>query len=118
MARFPFIPKTNKYHNKKTEIDGIVFDSKKEADYYCELKLLQRAGLIVGFDRQVKFVLQPGFKRDGVTYREISYKADFYVAYKDGHFEAVDVKGYKTDVYELKKKLLLYRYPELIFREV
>ena len=95
-----------------------MFDSKKEADYYCELKLLKRAGLILGFDRQVKFVLQPSFKRDGKTYREISYIADFYIAYKDGHFEAVDVKGYKTDVYELKKKLLLYRYPELIFREV
>lgn len=108
----------NKYHNKRPEVDGIKFDSNKEANYYCELKLMQRAKLIAGFDRQVKFELLPGFSRGGKKYQPITYIADFYIQYPDGHYEVVDVKGYKTQVYLLKKKMLLYRYPDIIFREV
>ena len=50
----------NKYYSQKTWIDGICFDSKKEADYYCQLKLLTRAGEIKGFCRQARFVVTEG----------------------------------------------------------
>ena len=44
--------------------------------------------------------------------------ADFVVTYSDGHVEVIDVKGVRTDVYKLKRKMLLFKYPDLIFREV
>ena len=108
----------NKWKNKPTTIDGITFDSKKEAEYYCELKLLKRAGLVKDFEMQVPYQLQPGYKRDGRAVRAITYVADFRITYPDGHVEVVDVKGAKTEVYKIKKKILLYLHPELIFREV
>lgn len=107
-----------KYHNKKVIIDGIAFDSKKEANYYCELKILKMAGKVKDFELQVPFELQPKFKYDGKTTRAIKYIADFVVKYADGHVEVVDVKGMRLDVYKLKRKLLLYKYPEIIFKEV
>ena len=54
----------SKYHNKKVMIDGIKFDSKKEANRYQELKLMQRAGIISDLQRQVKYVLIPSQKGD------------------------------------------------------
>lgn len=56
-----------KYHNKKVECDGIIFDSTKEKNYYCELKVLRRAGEVIDFERQVTFELQPKFKHAGKT---------------------------------------------------
>lgn len=67
----------NKYYNKPTVIDGIKFDSKKEAQHYMELKLLQRAGEISNLELQPRFLLQEGFKKNGKTYRKIEYIADF-----------------------------------------
>ena len=98
-----------KYHNKKIEIDGMKFDSKKEGQRYLELKLLQRAGYISDLERQVKFILIPSQKADGkVVEREVTYKADF--VYKDDSGQTVveDVKGYKTKEYILKRKMMLY----------
>lgn len=107
-----------KYHAKKTTVDGMTFDSKKEADYYCELKMRRMAKEIIDFDLQVPFVLQDSFKHDGKTIRAIKYIADFVVKHKDGSEEVVDVKGMRTDVYMLKKKMLLRKYPEMKFTEV
>lgn len=107
-----------KYRNKPTLIDGIVFDSKKEADFYCELKVQKMAGEVLSFERQVVFELQPKYKYGKSTIRAIKYIADFVVSYKDGSVEIVDVKGMKTQVYNLKKKMLLYKHPEYKFREV
>lgn len=87
--------KPTKYHNRKVEADGIKFDSKKEADYYCELKLRLKAGEIKGFCRQAEFILAPNLR----------YKADFIVFNNDGTSEIVDVKGFKTQVYKDKKKV-------------
>lgn len=99
----------SKYHNKKTEVDGILFDSKKEAKRYGELKLLQKAGVIKHLELQPRFTLQPFFACDGNRYRKIEYVGDF--AYIEGGRKVVeDVKGMFTDVYKIKKKLFLYQY--------
>lgn len=108
----------NKFHAKKTEVDGITFDSKREADFYCQLKILQRAGEVKSFSMQVPFVLIPTFKHLGKTIRGVKYIADFVVKYADGHEEVVDVKGMKTKDYIIKQKMLLSKYPDMIFKEV
>lgn len=106
-----------KYGNRKTVIDGIKFDSKLEADRYCELKLLLRAGKITDLKLQPSFELIPSFRKNGVTYRGIYYKADF--SYKlNGKTIIEDTKGYRTDVFIIKKKLFEYRYPELHIIEI
>lgn len=110
----------HKYHAKKTVIDGITFDSKKEAMRYKELKALERVGKIDMLELQPRFELQESFKHEGKTIRKIEYVADFI--YRDlSTLELVveDVKGVKTDVYKLKKKLFLKRYgSEYKFMEV
>lgn len=107
----------SKYHNQKIEIDGHLFDSTKEANRYRELQLLQRAGVVIKIELQPEFVLQEGYRRGGKWIRPITYIADFRVTYSDGRVEVEDVKGFKTKQYQLKKKLLLARYPDLLFRE-
>lgn len=89
----------SKYHNRKTAIDGLVFDSSAEARRYNQLLYLLRAGVISDLRRQVKFPLAVA----GVTI--CNYIADF--AYMDGGKQVVeDVKGVTTPVYRLKKKLM------------
>ena len=101
----------SKYNARKTIIDGITFDSKAEANYYTQLKLLQRAGEIVELELQPKFEIIPSFVDPaGKKVRATHYIADFRVKYKDGREEVIDVKGHKTDVYRLKKKLFEQRY--------
>ncbi|MGO3751192.1 MAG: DUF1064 domain-containing protein [Peptoniphilaceae bacterium] len=109
----------SKYKAKKTKVDGITFDSRKEANRYKELKLLERAGVIKSLELQPKFLLQEEYIKDGKTIKEITYKADFM--YYDGEKNKVvieDVKGFKTDVYRLKKKLFEYKYKNLKIMEV
>lgn len=109
-----------KYRNKKTVIDGITFDSAKEAQYYQILKLHEKAGLVKEIELQPKFVLQEKFvDSHGEKHQEIAYIADFrYFDCLAGVCIVADVKGLKTAVYTVKKKLLLFRYPELNFIEV
>ena len=102
----------NKYRNTKTIIDGIQFDSKREANRYCELKLLLQAKEIEDLKLQPKFVLQEGFKKDGVTYKPITYKADFSYLHK-GRMIVEDVKGMETEVFKIKRKMFEYKYPYL-----
>ena len=76
--------KISKYHNKKTIIDGIKFDSKKEADYYIKLKMLEKAGKIKDLRLQVEFVLLETIRVGEKTYRKTKYVADFtYLDNKD-----------------------------------
>lgn len=111
--------KENKYKNVRVEIDGIKFDSKFEAEFYfSELQWLQAAGEITKIERQKKYLLQPAFEYHGKKIQAINYVADFVVTYKDGSVEVIDTKGVPTPEYLLKKKLLLYKYPDLNFREV
>ena len=91
-----------KYKNVKTVLDGITFDSKKEATRYAELMLLQRSGLIQNLRLQVPFELIP--KQAGE--RAVRYIADFTYT-ENGETVVEDVKGVRTDVYRLKKKLML-----------
>ena len=108
----------SKYRSKKVKVDGIPFDSKLEARRYKELKLLERAGRIKDLELQPKFELIPTVRWKGKTLRVTKYIADF--SYKDekGNFIVEDVKGFETDVYKLKRKLFLQRYPEIDFREI
>ena len=104
----------SKYGNKKTERDGILFDSRKEAERYGELVLLQRAGKVRGLRLQPEFTLQEAFTSlAGEKVRAIRYRADF--AYQEPRRIAgalcwvdvvEDVKGYKTKEYELKRKMM------------
>lgn len=97
----------NKYHNSKAEIDGITFDSRKEAARYSELKLLERAGEIRDLQLQVEFELIP--KQAGE--RACKYKADFVYHMADtGNMIVEDVKGKRTREYIIKRKLMLWRY--------
>ena len=100
-----------KYHNKKTTHDGYTFDSIKEKNYYIKLKLLEKAGKIKELELQKEFELQPSFKLNKKTSRRITYKADFtFKTIEDDKLHVIDVKGYRTDVYMLKKKLFEYKY--------
>lgn len=92
-----------KYNARKTTVDGITFDSKREANRYAELKLLERAGEISDLKLQVPFELIP--KQPGE--RAVKYIADF-VYTEDGQTVVEDTKGVKTPVYILKRKLLLW----------
>lgn len=102
----------SKYGAKKTVVDGIQFDSKKEARRYAELKLLQKAGEISNLELQKKFLLIPSQKLGGkVVERECSYVADFvYTDTKTGNIVVEDTKGIKTKDYIIKRKLMLYVY--------
>jgi hypothetical protein len=97
-----------KYYNKKTVYNGITFDSKKEADRYVVLTLLQRAGKITDLQVQVPFELIPAQKVDGLTVeRPCVYKADF-VYRENGKMVVEDTKGVKTKDYIIKRKLMLH----------
>jgi hypothetical protein len=100
----------SKYGAKKTVIDGITFDSKREAQYYAELKLLRRAGQIKDIQLQPVYEIHPAYKKGKKKIQAITYKADFLVTYSDGHTEVIDVKGVLTEVYRIKKKMFEYKY--------
>ncbi len=108
-----------KYRNKRTTVDGITFDSLKEAKRWKELSLMETSGAIQDLKRQVKFVLIPAQrepdtigKRGGVhkgklLEREVSYVADF--VYKEkGEWVVEDAKGIQTTEYIIKRKMMLY----------
>ena len=102
---------SSKYHAKKTVVDGITFDSKKEARRYAELKLLERGGAIKDLRRQVRYELIPAFDCGGKHYRPTSYVADFvYTDCKTGDEVVEDCKGFRTDVYKIKAKLFAHRF--------
>lgn len=108
----------SKYRSKKIEVDGMTFDSRKEYRRWCELSLLERAGKITDLQRQIKYVLIPtqyepptvgkngALKRGKVIERETSYVADF-VYTENGNPVVEDVKGFKTEAYKIKRKLML-----------
>jgi hypothetical protein len=108
-----FLPKASKYGNKRVEVDGITFDSQAEAKRYAELKLLEKAGQISGLRIQPRFPFyyQPA---KGMTSELIfTYVADFsYVDNVPPHPMTVveDVKGFRTPLYLLKKKLIEAQY--------
>lgn len=98
----PTKPKKSKYGAVKTEIDGIMFDSKHEAKRYQELRLLEQTGEITNLRLQVPFELIPKSKYG----MPIRYIADF--TYNDGNGQLIveDAKGVKTPVYRIKRRLM------------
>ncbi len=108
--------KPSKYKNQITEVDGIKFHSRAEANYYCHLKRMMNAkepsDQVAKFECQVSYVVCPE-QRDvegKVVEKQVLYVADFVVDYADGRREVVDVKGMITPLYELKRKLMLKNY--------
>ena len=96
----------NKYGAKKVNTPDGVFDSQREHQRWGVLKLLERAGRISDLKRQVSYELIP---KQG-TMRACSYVADFVYKDADGNTVVEDCKGFRTDAYKIKKKLMLYVY--------
>jgi len=107
-------PKKLKYGNIRVKIDGILFDSQLEADYYVQLKWLHRSGEIAGFSIQPRFLLTT----ETETEKKSEYVADFDVKYNDSTYEVIDTKGMKTDGYKQKIKQFKAKYPNIKFKEV
>lgn len=99
----------SKYNSRKVNVDGILFDSQAEANFYCQLKFMLRAGEIEGFCRQARFVITEGKNGEKGT----EYVTDFIVFLPGGKYRIVDVKGVKTDTFKLKIKCLREKYPKL-----
>jgi len=110
--------KRPKYRNVRTVVDGITFDSKREAERYGELKLLERDGQITDLEVHPRFVLQEGFRLPyGKRVPAITYTADF--GYNEWNARIVeDVKGVETAVFKLKQRLFWKRYPDIELRVV
>lgn len=111
----------SKYHSRKVTVDGITFDSVKEANRYKELKLLERAGQVHDLRLQVKFKLIPTQrelnlettatgkpKKGRLLEHEVSYVADFVYKNRFGIQVVEDTKGVKTKDYIIKRKLMLW----------
>ena len=101
----------SKYGNRKTYVGGKAFDSAREANRYTELYLMQKAGKIQDLQCQVSFELVPGIKSEsgrGIQ-RPITYVADFTYR-EDDRLVVEDAKGYRTEVYNIKKKLMRWRH--------
>lgn len=91
----------HKYHAQPTNVDGVRYDSKKEARYAGQLKLLKRAGEISFFLRQVRFDL-PG---------KVIYRLDFMEFWSNGDIKYTEIKGYDTPTSKLKRKQVEALYP-------
>ena len=97
-----------KYRNIKTEVDGITFDSRAEANRYRDLRVLLNVGEIRGFDLQPSFLLPGG----------VRHRPDFIVCGKDGVVWVEDVKGVETQAFRLKRRLWERRYPWMELRVI
>ena len=104
----------SKYMAKKCQVDGIKFDSLKEARRYQELRLLERAGKIADLRLQVPFFLLPAQRDENgnVVERAVKYIADFVYTGEDGKTVVEDTKGIKTPAYIIKRKLMRGDYDE------
>lgn len=117
----------SKYHSTKVVIDGIEFHSKKEAQRYQQLKLMEKAGVIANLQRQVKYELIPAQYIDGkCVERAVTYTSDFEYdetvplrqrtvmadtnARMPVRHIVEDVKGMRTKDYIIKRKLMLYKH--------
>ncbi len=100
----------NKYGAQKITLGGERFDSVKEFDRWCELRLLERGREITDLRRQVEFELLPAQEYKGrKAEKPVKYIADFtYVDKRTGEFVVEDTKGVKTKDYILKRKMMLY----------
>lgn len=101
----------NKYGARKIKTqDGEVFDSLREMRRWQDLKLMEKAGEISELQRQVKYPLIPKTKGKTRTERECVYYADFVYKDRSGETVVEDCKGFRTETYKVKRKLLLWLY--------
>lgn len=109
--------KPKKYGNSTCSVDGLKFDSRREADYYGQLKLEKRAGLIKEFRRQVEVDL---FAWDGDegSKRVCCHRVDFLVTMPDGSEQVREVKGFATDLWDLKRKIFEANYPDIHYKVI
>jgi hypothetical protein len=107
----------SKYHSMPTVIDGIRFDSKVESHRYQLLRHMENVGEIADLKCHPRFLLQEAFKYNGKIERAVYYEADFSFTDHENIF-VEDVKGVKTEVYKLKRKLFIKKYPNIIFKEI
>jgi hypothetical protein len=84
----------SKYKNQRVTVDGLRFDSKREAKRYSLLMAMKEAKTVLGFCRQPRFPLPGG----------VEYVADFIIWWSDGRVTVEDVKGVRTKTYRLKKR--------------
>lgn len=107
------VEKKNKYGAKKTWRDGLCFDSRKEANYYDELKIRQQQGLIAGYIVHGKMLCTAG--GDSSSERAVTYEPDFIVLHNDGTYEIVDTKSEATitPVFKNKMKALKEKFPDV-----
>ncbi len=97
--------------------NGIVFDSQLEMKYYRDVLCpMMESGEVTKVELQKKYELQSGFIRNGKKVLPITYVADFYVEYADGHVEVVDTKGLPDNVAKIKRKLFWRRYPDTDYK--
>lgn len=122
---FRYVFKTNtpknKYGNVKTVYNGEKYDSLREANFARSLDQQKSAigpNKVISWERQPRFILQEGFTDSkGNKHRPIHYVADFRAKYCDGTEKVFDSKGFRTEIFKLKLKLLLYKYPNINFLE-
>lgn len=102
----------SKYNAQKTTVDGITYDSRKEAQRAQELRLMLKAGIISNLREQVPYELIPAQKNEygKVIERAVVYKADFVYDDEKGKTVVEDVKGVRTKEFIIKRKLMLYEY--------
>jgi hypothetical protein len=99
-----------KYKSVKTKVDNIEFASTKEANRYTDLKYMTKANMIIDLVLQPKFSLCDNFKIGKSTFKAASYIADFlYYDIENSIFIVEEVKGFKTDLFILKKKIFLHQ---------
>lgn len=109
----------NKYGAKKVEIDGHVFPSKRESAYYLVYKDMLERGEIVNLELQPRFTIIPAYTNHaGKKVRPCHYTADFLLHFPDGTQKVVEVKGFHTRDYMLRRKLFEWQYREYEFEEV
>lgn len=108
---------SNKYGNTRQTVDGINFDSKREANYYLQLKIEKKAKLILDFERQVSFELR-AWCPDG-SYKKVgTHRVDFVVTFHNGTKEIREVKGFATDLWDYKRKITEANYPEIPYKVI
>lgn len=101
----------------KRTYNNIVFDSQLEMKYYRDVLCPGvESGCIKYYELQKKYELLPGFIRNGKRVLPITYVADFYVEYADGHIEVIDTKGMPDNVAKIKRKLFWFKYPSVDYR--
>jgi len=107
----------SKLQSIECTVDGIKFQSRLEARRYTQLKQMEKAGLIHDLELQPKFLLQERFKDpySGKVYQPIRYIGDFMYVDETGQKIVEDTKGFATDLFRLKWKMVIQKYPEIKF---